>query len=449
MNKKDKITQRGVISFFLSFLICLLFIVPAINNRISKDQIQLENLLSDRSIQASEAISIPINQLYTVASYIANNNGSLDGIEKLVDIVVSSNYVKSLVIAPNGIVEHIYPINKVNEATLGLNFYDSEIDGNKEAIIAAFSKEILLAGPFTTLGGDKVISARLPLYISDEKGNEVLWGLLSLSLDYPAVMETTGLDNIGKQGYLYELWHTNVDTGLREIITSNGVIDEKDNYLDKSLKVQNAEWNLRIAPLPKWYEYMETWIYITLSLAVSTMVSLMVKKNLQLHSVTNSLENLVNHDLLTGLLSRQGLYSEIEKLKKEGTELLVYYLDINDFKSINDSFGHAIGDEVLVEFAKRINKHLVDNHFFCRMGGDEFILVSSSGFNTEQKMAPFWEAVNNELKTPLSVNGQDIYISFSHGVASYSSETDYIGDIISKADHEMYLKKKIYHDISQ
>ncbi len=405
MNTINKTRQRVIISFLLSNLLCLLFIVPAINNRISIDVNQIENLLYDRSVQASEAISLPVNQLYTVASFINSSRGSLENIESLADAVVSSKHVRNLIIAPDGIVSYVYPMADGNEAVLGLNYYDNSVEGNKEAIIAAYSEGILLAGPFTTVLGDKAISGRLPVNLIDENGNKNFWGIISLTLDYPEIMESTGLENLSKQGYIYELWHTNVDTGLRDVIVSNGVINENDNYLDKIIKVQNASWCLRLAPLPKWYQYPETWVYIILSLAVSTTVSLMVLKNQQLHILTSELEHLAHYDSLTGLLNRQGLMNQIDNLQKNNKNFLVYYLDLNDFKDINDSFGHDAGDEVLREFGKRINKHLIENHFLCRMGGDEFILVSCSNYNTEEKMASFWEAVYQELQKPFILKG--------------------------------------------
>lgn len=364
----------------------------------------------------------------------------------MADAVVNSDNVRNLIIAPDGIVSYVYPMEEGNDAVLGLNYYDNSVEGNKEAIIASYSEGILLAGPFTTVLGDKAISGRLPVNFTDEKGNKTFWGLISLTLDYPEVMENTGLESLTKQGYTFELWHTNVDTGLREVIISNGVIDEKDNYLDKTIKVQNASWNLRLAPLPKWYQYPETWVYIILSLAVSTMVSLMVMKNQQLRILMGELEHLAHYDSLTGLLNRQGLMRQIDNLPKGNKNFLIYYLDLNDFKDINDSFGHDAGDEVLIEFGNRIKKHLIEDHFLCRMGGDEFILISCPNFNTEDKMTSFWDTVYQEFKSPFKIKGHDVFITFSLGVASYSADTDNIGDIISKADHQIYLKKKLYHE---
>ena len=142
------------------------------------------------------------------------------------------------------------------------------------------------------------------------------------------------------------------------------------------------------------------------------MVSLMVMKNQQLRILMGELEHLAHYDSLTGLLNRQGLMRQIDNLPKGNKNFLIYYLDLNDFKDINDSF----------------------------------ILISCPNFNTEDKMTSFWDTVYQEFKSPFKIKGHDVFITFSLGVASYSADTDNIGDIISKADHQIYLKKKLYHE---
>lgn len=447
MTKKNNMFWAAI-TFLITFFICLLLIIPAINNRISTDRIRLEHLITDKGIKISEAISIPVNQLYTVASYIERNNGSLNNIEDLAATVVNSEYVRNLIIAPNGIISNVYPEIEEHKQLIGYDYYDKSHEGNTEAIIAAFSKKLLLAGPFTTVVGDKAISGRLPVYLPDEMGNEVFWGILSITLKYPLVMESTNIDTLTEQGYTYELWHNNTDTGKREVIMSNGVIDDNDKYIDKSIQVQNADWNLRISPIPKWYQYTETWTYILLSIVISIMVSFIVLKNRELGIVKKELELLVHYDSLTKVLNREGLFHNFKKIIKLKKKFMIHYIDLNNFKQINDIHGHATGDEVLVEFAQRFNKHINNGLFFSRIGGDEFILVNIIDSSSEQKMADFWDTVYKEFEAPISsVNDEELYISFSRGTASYSPDLDNIDDVISKADRHMYQEKNIQKGI--
>lgn len=444
MNRKSSILV--VIAFFATFSTCLLFIVPAIKSRITTEQIRLEHLITDKSKKISEAISIPVNQLYTVASYIEQKNGNLDDIEDFAATIVNNEYIRNLIIAPGGIVTKVFPDTEDNRNVLGLNYNENTSQGNREAILAAEKKELLLAGPFTTVVGDKAISGRYPVVLKDARGKQYLWGIISITLKYPDVMTSTNLDSLSKQGYTYELWHSNVDTGEHEVIMSNGNIDEKSNYVEQKINVLNAEWYLRLAPIPQWHQYMETWIYLLLSLIISASVSIMVKKNYQLKLVKKQLEITVQYDPLTNVLNRQGLFSRLDTLIKYNKKFLIYYIDLNNFKQINDRYGHDVGDSVLREFARRVSLHTNDSHLFARMGGDEFVVVHVEQDSLNKNIDNFWQLVNEEFEKPiLEIKGKDLHISFSKGSASYSSETDSLDEIISKADREMYMEKKATH----
>lgn len=431
------------IAFFAAFSICLLFIVPTIKNRVTADQIRLEHLITDKSIKISEAISIPVNQLYTVASYIERKNGDLSGIEDLAATVVNNKHIRNLIIAPDGIVTKVFPDTEDNRNVLGLNYNETTSQGNQEAILAAKNKELLLAGPFTTVVGDKAMSGRYPVILTDANGDSYFWGILSITLKYPEIMESTNLDLLFNQGYIYELSHTNVDTGEHEVIMSNGKISEKSNYVEQKIDVLNAEWYLRLAPVPKWHQYKETWIYILLSLVLSTAAALMVRKNIQLNTIKKKLEITVQYDSLTNILNRQGLFNKLNALVKRNKKFLLYYIDLNRFKQINDLYGHDIGDYVLREFARRVSLHTDDSHIFARMGGDEFVVVHVEKTSVNENIKEFWDKVNEEFKEPIiTIEGKEVHISFSKGAASYSVKTDILDEVISKADREMYLKKR-------
>lgn len=441
MNKKNYSLTIGV--FCLSLSLCLLFIVPTINTRILKEKIQLENMINDKSIKISESISIPVNQLYTVASYIERNKGDLKNIEEFAETIVHNKYVRNLIIAPNFVVSDVFPDTKENQQVIGLEYSTDQAEGNEEAMLAVDRSELLLAGPFTTVVGDQAISGRYPIILTDENEKKDLWGLVAITLEYPEVMEDTNLDLLSEQGYTYELWHMNVDSDKREVIMSNGRINEKDNYVDKSIKVLNAEWYLRITPIPKWYQYYETWIYISISLIISVMVAAIVEKNFELRAIKQKLEKMVHYDQLTNLLNRKGLFFELEQLTKHHQHFQIFFMDLNNFKQINDEYGHGEGDKVLIEFARRINIHIGKDQLFVRMGGDEFLIIQITDSLCEEKIQSFWEQVYQEFDRPImEVMGKEIYLSFSKGSASYSSVEDSLDDIISKADYEMYLEKK-------
>lgn len=396
---------------------------------------------TDNTMQINKAISTPINQIFTVASYIQRHNGDVSKLDDLAEAIVDGNYVRNLIIAPNGIVTQVFPNTADNHNVLGLDYFSDSSEGNREAVIAIQTQQILLAGPFTTVVGDQAISGRLPVFLADHNGNKVFWGLVCITLRYPEILEGTRIDNLKEQGITYELWHNNVDTNERQIILSNGVIAENTRYIDEPVGLLNAEWYLRLSPLLHWYEYLQTWAYLSVALFISVMMALLIKKNNDLEQSKESLETMVYYDPLTKLLNRQGLFSHLHHPVKKLECFQVNYIDLNRFKQINDKYGHATGDLVLSEFARRITRHIDDSYLFARMSGDEFILIVADTVDAAAQQI-FWENISGEFETPITTDqGEDIYLTFCRGTAEYAGSESQIDSVISMADKQMYLEK--------
>ena len=152
----------------------------------------------------------------------------------------------------------------------------------------------------------------------------------------------------------------------------------------------------------------------------------------------------MHYDSLTNIFNRHGIFHKL-KNHINNKEFLIYFLDLNNFKSINDKYGHDIGDDVLIEFVRRINLHVDSDKIFGRMGGDEFLLLQLTS-SSQHQMDEFWKKVYKEFETPIiQVNGEDVFLTFSKGVATYTPNKDIIDDVISRADKMMYMEKKEFH----
>lgn len=166
------------------------------------------------------------------------------------------------------------------------------------------------------------------------------------------------------------------------------------------------------------------------------------------------LEKEANEDYLTGLMNQRSFYHWLgEHLSNSNsfhTKLTLYYFDIDDFKSVNDSFGHEGGDRVLKEFAERIKtcvgqlnlEFCVDtNMYFCRLAGDEFVLACP---NTDSR-ATATEVANSfqeVLSKPFSIGERLVQIRSSMGIHHFQIENQDIGYVMRSADTAMYEAKK-------
>ena len=148
------------------------------------------------------------------------------------------------------------------------------------------------------------------------------------------------------------------------------------------------------------------------------------------------------HDYLTGLPNRMLAKSEIESLIAQHTPFALMMLDVDDFKSINDFFGHLCGDEVLREIGRRLSALQADGDFFaCRSGGDEFLLVYKDGEIEDGDAKMYY--IREILNTPLLHDGKRIFIRVCIGLINYDGrEKTTPTELASKADVALYKAKE-------
>jgi len=132
----------------------------------------------------------------------------------------------------------------------------------------------------------------------------------------------------------------------------------------------------------------------------------------------------------------------IEESVNKGRDIAIMYIDLNDFKRINDTFGHSVGDGVLVETTQRLKNHIRDTDILARLGGDEFLIVLSlkQRNNVIEKLAV---KLLNAFNQPLEINDHSISISISIGISTYSDKTFNFETLIAVADKAMYKAKKL------
>ncbi|WP_323721432.1 diguanylate cyclase [Acetomicrobium sp.] len=155
------------------------------------------------------------------------------------------------------------------------------------------------------------------------------------------------------------------------------------------------------------------------------------------------LEFYAYHDYLTGLPNRAMLemkFSEMTSNSDGNSLIAVFFLDLDGFKFYNDSLGHDVGDEILIEFGKRLCQK-VRNGLVGRFGGDEFIVILPHMKNTEHVEHAVLEIVST-LKTPTKIRAIDVFLSPSIGISLYPKDGTSFDELIRHADIAMYKAKK-------
>ena len=152
-----------------------------------------------------------------------------------------------------------------------------------------------------------------------------------------------------------------------------------------------------------------------------------------------------NHDSLTGLPNRNLLWDRIDRAcvrtQRYGDMAAVAFLDLDNFKVVNDSFGHKTGDDLLRAVAARLNSSLRAMDTVARLGGDEFVLVVSDHKSAESVEGEMQRVVASFAK-PFSVEGREIYITASVGAALYPQDAEDPETLLKNAELAMYRVKE-------
>jgi len=152
------------------------------------------------------------------------------------------------------------------------------------------------------------------------------------------------------------------------------------------------------------------------------------------------------HDTLTDLPNRnlfmETLKFALEKSKQNSDfKFAVLFLDINRFKTINDSLGHSVGDRLILHVAKRLATSVRDKDMVARFSGDEFAFILNNITGIEDAIK-FAERIKNKISAPFNLNGRQIFTSFSIGIAMGNTDYEASEDVLRDADIAMYHAKK-------
>ena len=170
------------------------------------------------------------------------------------------------------------------------------------------------------------------------------------------------------------------------------------------------------------------------------------RKNIELELLRNQrrLDHLAHHDSLTGLPNRLFLRTHLERALKAcsvDSGLAVMLLDLDHFKILNDSRGHNIGDELLVEVARQLKKFVGSRGIVSRLGGDEFVVVLS-GVMEQSAAAADADAILKMLTAPMRVAGRVISTSVSIGIALCPQDAGDLDSVLRNVDLAMYKAKE-------
>ena len=151
------------------------------------------------------------------------------------------------------------------------------------------------------------------------------------------------------------------------------------------------------------------------------------------------------HDLLTGLPNRALFYDRLEhgleQAKRHGWKLAVMFLDLDNFKQINDKHGHDVGDKVLLTVAKKLKDNTRSDDSICRLGGDEFLYLLMD-IKSEFEVTKIIEKLIKTIALPSNGLEENFVVKLSIGISLFPKNASSLEGLIKSADTAMYAAKK-------
>ncbi|MBP5267490.1 MAG: GGDEF domain-containing protein [Ruminococcus sp.] len=166
-----------------------------------------------------------------------------------------------------------------------------------------------------------------------------------------------------------------------------------------------------------------------------------IEKNRIIEQQGEAMKYLAYNDKLTGMPNRESFMTNLEKQIKESGDCVMIYIDLDDFRRINDSFGHVIGDELLKQYADKIQNYCGDKAYAAKIGGDEFGIILGSGM-TNEAIFKYAAGISGIFSEPINIGGNIYTVAASYGAASFPENAMTADDLFRNAETAMFNAKE-------
>lgn len=205
-------------------------------------------------------------------AYLIQTSGDYSDFGRVAHALLREDYVRNVLFAPDGIVDGVFPLEG-NEDVVGLNMYGDGA-GNLEAQAAIEKEALYIAGPFQLIQGGLGIAGRLPVFLTDEQGQRYFWGIVSVTLDFPAALSGSSVERVNAQGFACQIWRINPDDGQKQVILETAdPLPEGVRTVDHAQELFNSVWTVSLAPLRPWYLQISLWLGVAVSLLVALLAA--------------------------------------------------------------------------------------------------------------------------------------------------------------------------------
>ena len=365
---------------------------------------------------------------------LVSENGRINKFSEVAEDMMMDS-VQSIQLAPDGVVTEVYP-EEGNEAGKIDLFNDA--DRGEISRYARDNHIEIMQGPFQLEQGGYGMAVRNPIYLKNENGEEEFWGFTIVIIRVPDVFFDS-LKALSDFDYDYTLSKTVSpwDTTYEEVCSSGAILTDPVAY---EFEAVGSRWKLEIMPKAGWSNYEHFYGMLAGGLLIVLLLTGLVSMILALDEHKNRFKKLAVTDVLTRINNRHGFEEQVRQYLKKYPEAscVAAQFDIDDFKFINDIYGHESGDKALQILAESMRKSFPEHAVLGRKGGDEFciFLDNCTGEEVREKLEQF-----TKKKRSFWYEGEKVTYTISLGYAEYPLQGQNYSRLMRCADAALYEVK--------
>ena len=367
----------------------------------------------------------------TLEQILISDDGTIKHFNTIAKNLMSDS-IESVQLAPHGVVTDIYPAEGNEAGKIDL-LHDK--DRGEISCYARDNHTVITQGPFELKQGDYGIAVRNPVYLNDENGQEYFWGFTIVILRVPEIFSDS-ISALSNFGYEYKLSKTDApwsDT-YEVVCQSDGNLTNPVSY---DFTIGEENWRFEVMPVSGWRNAKLIAVIIGLYTSIVFVLSVLIWVWLTAKEHKNKFQKLAHMDSLTNIYNRYGFDELAEKMisKNPQAHFVAALLDIDDFKFINDIYGHSYGDRALKNLADSMKAFFPSDALLGRNGGDEFcILLPNCTFaEAAIQLQKF-----TKLPKSFSYHGKEHAFYISLGYAEYPTFASSHSQLMRCADAALY-----------
>ena len=367
----------------------------------------------------------------TLKQVLISENGKIGQFDTIAENIMS-DVIESIQLAPDGNVTDIYPSEGTEASKIDLL---QDKDCSKISCYARDNHVIITQGPFDLKRGGCGIAVRNPVYLKDENNQEYFWGFTIVILRVPDIF-SDAISALSDFGYEYRLSKTDAPwSDTYKVVYQSD--DQLTHTVSYGFTIGEENWKLEVAPESGWRDLRLLIIVGGMFTAVVLLFSGLTRVWLVSKENKNKFQILAHTDSLTDIYNRYGFDELAERMvtKNPKTHFVAALLDIDDFKFINDIYGHVYGDRALKSLTDSMKAFFPKNTLLGRNGGDEFcILLPDHTYKEAGELLLQF----TKLPKTFSCKGKEYPFFISLGYAEYPTFASSRSQLMRCADAALY-----------